>query len=485
MKRMALLVGVVVAALGAAPAAAQEAGHVKVAKGAAQIERSGQKLPATVGRSCRQGDVVTTGADGSVGITFRDSSLVSIGPDSVLAIDRFVFDSTTHQGNFDASLKKGTLAVVSGKLAKQSPDAMKVKTPAAILGVRGTEFLVRTGPERLTPARAGATSRRLAPLALTLLVGCASRDDLYVLLPGKDGKTGALIVESEGQQADARPALCRGAREGAGPRGGGHDHGAGGRAGLRCGAGGAAAAAGLLLPLFPRGHRRVRAGLQAARSSRSSPRSPAGPRLRSPSSATPTAWAPCRTTTRCRCGAPSAARRAGQARHRRDRIRWRAAASGSPGSHGRRGRRAAEPARRDQRPLGPSQRHTRIARSSDCSTPSANRPPPDESPHRPPPRSPRARLASSASSGSRPYSSAFGLMASGTRPSRDRWYRRAQTAGARRVGESVHDAERRAAALGEAEQRAVAVRQQIGRLVTGVAVLEHPGARVEHRRRAS
>jgi outer membrane protein OmpA-like peptidoglycan-associated protein len=40
----------------------------------------------------------------------------------------------------------------------------------------------------------------LAPLALTLLVGCASRNDLYVLLPGKDGKTGALVVESEGQK---------------------------------------------------------------------------------------------------------------------------------------------------------------------------------------------------------------------------------------------------------------------------------------------
>jgi outer membrane protein OmpA-like peptidoglycan-associated protein len=39
-----------------------------------------------------------------------------------------------------------------------------------------------------------------APLALTILVGCASRNDLYVLLPGKDGKTGALVVESEGKQ---------------------------------------------------------------------------------------------------------------------------------------------------------------------------------------------------------------------------------------------------------------------------------------------
>jgi hypothetical protein len=116
-----------------------------VAKGAVQIERAGQTVPATLGAVVQAGDVVVTGADGSVGITFLDNSLLSAGPNSVLAIDRFAFDSTTHQGSFESSLKKGTLAVVSGKLAKQSPDAMKVKTPAAVLGVRGTEFLVRTG----------------------------------------------------------------------------------------------------------------------------------------------------------------------------------------------------------------------------------------------------------------------------------------------------------------------------------------------------
>jgi hypothetical protein len=118
---------------------------VKVAKGSVQIERAGQKVRAQVGAAVQAGDVVTTGGDGSVGITFLDNSLLSAGPDSVLAIDRFAFDSTTHQGSFESSLKKGTLAVISGKLAKQSPDAMKVKTPAAVLGVRGTEFLVRTG----------------------------------------------------------------------------------------------------------------------------------------------------------------------------------------------------------------------------------------------------------------------------------------------------------------------------------------------------
>jgi len=144
MKRFGLAL-VVVVAMGGAPAIAQEAGHVKVAKGAVQIERAGQTMPATLGALVQAGDVVVTGADGSVGITFLDNSLLSAGPNSVLAIDQFAFDSTTHQGSFESSLKKGTLAVVSGKLAKQSPDAMKVRTPAAVLGVRGTEFLIRTG----------------------------------------------------------------------------------------------------------------------------------------------------------------------------------------------------------------------------------------------------------------------------------------------------------------------------------------------------
>ena len=126
-------------------AVANDVGTVKVSKGTARIERGAQRLPAPVGAKVRQGDVVVTGADGSVGITFSDNSLLSIGPDSRLAIDRFAFDPTTHKGAFEASLGKGTLAGISGKIAKQSPDAMKVKTPAALLGVRGTEFLIRTG----------------------------------------------------------------------------------------------------------------------------------------------------------------------------------------------------------------------------------------------------------------------------------------------------------------------------------------------------
>lgn len=122
---------------------ANDVGQVKTAKGSVHVERDGKLLPASVGMPIRQADSLVTGADGAVGVTFSDNSLLSTGPNSVLVVDRYNFDSTTHAGHFDASLKKGTLAVVSGKMVKQSPDAMKVRTPAAIMGVRGTEFIVQ------------------------------------------------------------------------------------------------------------------------------------------------------------------------------------------------------------------------------------------------------------------------------------------------------------------------------------------------------
>ena len=142
--RQLIAVAAVVSALALAGSAwASDVGQVKTAKGTVHVERDGTLLPASVGMPIREADSLVTGADGAVGVTFSDNSLLSTGPNSVLVVDRYNFDSTTHAGSFDASLKKGTLAVVSGKMVKQSPDAMKVRTPAAIMGVRGTEFIVQ------------------------------------------------------------------------------------------------------------------------------------------------------------------------------------------------------------------------------------------------------------------------------------------------------------------------------------------------------
>ena len=119
---------------------------VKVVRGDVRLLRNGQPQPASVGLELQQSDRVLTGPNGSAGLTFRDGTLLSVGPSSELNVDRFRFNPTTHDGEFETTLSKGKLAVVSGKIAKHRLDAMKVRTPSTTLGVRGTEFLVEATP---------------------------------------------------------------------------------------------------------------------------------------------------------------------------------------------------------------------------------------------------------------------------------------------------------------------------------------------------
>ena len=131
------------AAVFAAAAFANDVGQIKMVRGTVHVERDGQRLAAKPGMGVRQADTLITGADGAVGVTFLDNSRVSAGPGSVLEIERYSFNSTTHAGEFDASLKQGSIAVVSGKMVKQTPGSMRVRTPYSVMGVRGTEFVVR------------------------------------------------------------------------------------------------------------------------------------------------------------------------------------------------------------------------------------------------------------------------------------------------------------------------------------------------------
>ncbi|HEY7138685.1 MAG TPA: FecR family protein [Methylomirabilota bacterium] len=139
---LAVLLGIGFAVLGTGEAVAQDIGRVKTVKGTVHIEREGRRELALVGSGVHQADTLVTGPDGAVGVTLADDTLLSAGPNSVLAIERFAYEAN-QPGSLEAALTKGTLAVVSGRIAKQTPDAMRVKTPAAILGVRGTEFVVR------------------------------------------------------------------------------------------------------------------------------------------------------------------------------------------------------------------------------------------------------------------------------------------------------------------------------------------------------
>ena len=137
-----VVLGTLFAVLTAGAAGAQDVGRVKTMKGTVHIERGARRELAQVGAGVRQADTLVTGPDSAVGVTLADDTLLSAGPNSVLVIERFVYDGN-QPGSLEAALTKGTLAVVSGRIAKQAPDAMRVRTPAAILGVRGTEFVIR------------------------------------------------------------------------------------------------------------------------------------------------------------------------------------------------------------------------------------------------------------------------------------------------------------------------------------------------------
>lgn len=118
-------------------------GQIKMINGEVSIVRNDTKSPAKPGDLLQQYDVVETGSKGSVGITFIDNSRFSAGPNTRIELKQFRFNPTTHDGEFTTDMNRGTLAVISGQIAKRSPEAMKIKTPTTIIGIRGTKVAVK------------------------------------------------------------------------------------------------------------------------------------------------------------------------------------------------------------------------------------------------------------------------------------------------------------------------------------------------------
>ena len=143
MVRSALFLASLVA-LTSSPALAEIA-RVKSSSGSAIVQRGAAHLPATTGQELHAGDWLVTGKDGRVSLTFIDKTRVAVGPNSRIAVSKFEYDRTRQQGSFITQVDRGSLAVVSGKIAHSGRDAMKVRTPNSLLGVRGTRFIVEVG----------------------------------------------------------------------------------------------------------------------------------------------------------------------------------------------------------------------------------------------------------------------------------------------------------------------------------------------------
>jgi hypothetical protein len=129
----------------AGAASAAEIGRIKSVAGAAFVVHGKTATPATPGELLQPGDEIRTGAGGLVGITFIDNSRFAVGPNSSVALSQFEFNDTTHVGKSLTTVNRGTLAVVSGQIAHENKDAMRVRTPTALLAARGTRFVVDVG----------------------------------------------------------------------------------------------------------------------------------------------------------------------------------------------------------------------------------------------------------------------------------------------------------------------------------------------------
>jgi hypothetical protein len=122
--------------------AADAAGVVKTRRGEAHVERAGQRVPLEPGVGVFQGDRVLTGPNGYLGLTMSDDTLLTLGPNALLVVDSYTFDARSSEGNFLVTLTRGALSVVTGLIAKRSPESFVVKTRLSTVGVRGTEFIV-------------------------------------------------------------------------------------------------------------------------------------------------------------------------------------------------------------------------------------------------------------------------------------------------------------------------------------------------------
>lgn len=130
----------------ATPALAQQqaaAGRIKVVSGSAFIVRENVAIPARPGELVFAADGLRTGADGAVGVTLKDDTRLSLGPSSEVRLERYVY--APGSGGLGMVLKfvRGVAAYVSGRIAKLAPDSIRLETPAAIVGVRGTTLGIR------------------------------------------------------------------------------------------------------------------------------------------------------------------------------------------------------------------------------------------------------------------------------------------------------------------------------------------------------
>jgi hypothetical protein len=140
----AIVAALVMSTTTAAAQGSSPVGRIKVLSGSAFIVRASGVVPAQLGQPLFEADGIRT-ADGRVGFTLNDDTRLSLGANSEIRLERFEYAPGEGRLAFLLRIVSGVTTYISGRIARLSPDSVRIETPAAVIGVRGTHLAIDVG----------------------------------------------------------------------------------------------------------------------------------------------------------------------------------------------------------------------------------------------------------------------------------------------------------------------------------------------------
>ena len=123
------------------------AGIVRKTQGDAFVFHNGIKLPSAKGMRLYENDILVTGADGAVGLIFRDNSVITMSKNSRIVITEFKYEPADDKLSLKTKIERGAMSYMSGVIAGMKKDAVKIETPHYVTcAVRGTRVLLKVTP---------------------------------------------------------------------------------------------------------------------------------------------------------------------------------------------------------------------------------------------------------------------------------------------------------------------------------------------------
>lgn len=116
--------------------------HFKNVVGLVSVVRDSGSIVAESGTPLQVADRLVSAPGASAGIAFKDGTLLTLGPATELLVRDYVFEPREARYAFSVYLAKGTAVYSSGKIGKLAPQSVKVNSPLATVGVRGTSFII-------------------------------------------------------------------------------------------------------------------------------------------------------------------------------------------------------------------------------------------------------------------------------------------------------------------------------------------------------